>query len=192
MDEELEANLALLLSEPEISSDDVQAGQLLKRHLIEIEAPPTVLEDQPGTVKQINILLSQEGDVTVATSRKIPNLKFHLGEFLLEAVGNVVSLPNLLDNPAKLALAAIKFLGKVYGLAKVDIEAADAKVLIAIYLLKQQHEVPTLDSLTESVVPGISEQQIARSLANLEQLACISLMMDEIILNEKIVIRRNG
>ncbi|WP_420640471.1 hypothetical protein [Candidatus Leptofilum sp.] len=169
-----------------------QAGQLntvnlMQNYLVEL---PVVNETQDAeTIQQIKIALDQEGDITVATSIKIPNLKFKLGEFLLEAVSSSVALASSTKSPIKLALVAIRFLQKILQLSSVDIDEFDAKVLVALYKLEKEDGILTVDQLVEVMERERPDARIAKSLENLERLSCITLTMGEIILNEVIVIR---
>lgn len=171
-----------------------QAGQLntvnlMQNYLVEL---PVVNETQDAeTIQQIKIALDQEGDITVATSIKIPNLKFKLGEFLLEAVSSGVALASSTKSPIKLALVAIRFLQKILQLSSVDIDEFDAKVLVALYKLEKEDGILTVDQLVEVMERERPDAQIAKSLENLERLSCITLTMGEIILNEVIVIRNS-
>lgn len=169
-----------------------QAGEqevieLMQGYLVELE---DIDETQDAeTVQQIKIALNQEGDITVATSTKIPNLKFKLGEFVLESVSSGVALASSTSSPVKLALVGIRFLQKVLNLSSVEISSFDAEVLTALYKLEKRDSVLSVDQLVEVMKKDHTEAQIAKSLERLERLSCITLTMDEIILNETIVIR---
>ena len=100
-----------------------------------------------------------------------------------------VALASSTSSPVKLALVGIRFLQKVLHLSSVDISPFDAEVLVALYKLEKEDGTLSVDQLVEVMKKNRTETQIARSLESLERLSCITLTMDEIILNETIVIR---
>lgn len=183
MTNELQENLLEIIQQ----AGEQEAVELLRSCLVELE---DIDETQDAeTVQQIKIALDQEGDITVATSIKIPNLKFKLGEFILESVSSGVALASSLNSPVKLALVGIRFLQKVLHLSSVEISPFDAEVLIALYKLEKTDSILSVDRLVDVIGKNQTESRIAKSLESLERLSCITLTMNEIILNETIVIR---
>ena len=184
MTNELQENLLEIIQQ----AGEQEAVELMQRYLVELE---DIDETQDAeTVQQIKIALDQEGDITVASSIKIPNLKFKLGELILESVSSSVALASSTSSPVKLALVGIRFLQKVLHLSSVDISPFDAEVLVALYKLEKEDGTLSVDQLVEVMKKNRTETQIARSLESLERLSCITLTMDEIILNETIVIKK--
>ena len=187
MNPKSEINLQEVIQEIASSTDaDAQVSRsLLQKHMVELADwdATTPIE----TIKQIQIALSEEGNVTIATSMKIPNIKFRLGEFLLEAISIAVTASSSSDTPVKLVLAGLKFLQKVRELATVMITPTDAEVLIAVQELTVKREIPTVDMILEYMGKE-KEKQVAKALETLENLACITVSMNEILLNESIVI----
>ena len=181
-------NLNLLLRELGASSSTEQeyAVALLQRHLLDIE--DIASESASDTLREINIKTS--GDVIVATSHKIQNLKFQLGELLQEVAGTAVAIPSSIEHPIRLVVIVLRFLYKVRKLSKVDITTSEAEVLLAIYKLVQQREILTVDRVSEFVRDKLTGEQLSKSLETLDKLACITLTMDGIKLNETIVISR--
>jgi hypothetical protein len=130
------------------------------------------------------------GNVIVATTQKVPNLRFRLGDLLLESLGTGMSVAGSLEQPLKLALTSIRFLRALRKMATIDIGRAEAEVLIAIYRLAQEEAIVRVDDLLAAVPGNADEGQLARTLENLELLACIQLGMDGITLNETIMVQR--
>jgi hypothetical protein len=183
MNDELHANLSEIIHHV----SDSYTPDVLQRHLIEFEEQEEA--EATETVQQIKIVLNQEGDITAATTLKIPNLKFNLGSLILESVTSVVTLTSAKE-PIKIALIAIRFLQTILRLSTIRISEHDAEVLVALYILSKEEKVVSVDQLVEALKSEMVEAKISKSLENLEHLACISLVMDEIILNETIIIRR--
>lgn len=138
----------------------------------------------------VRVQRDAQGNVVIATTRKLPNLRFRLGDLLLEAVGTGMSVAGALDQPLKLALTGIRFLRSVRQMATLDIGKAEAEALLAIYRLTQEETVVRVDDLLLALPGGWDERQVARSLEKLELLACIELGMDGITLHETIMVQR--
>jgi hypothetical protein len=159
-----------------------------------IEELPDVDSKRGDVAEQIKVILDPDGgDVVQTTSLKLPNLRFKLGQFLLEALGAGLSISGTLGEPLATALTAIRFLRNTQNLASVEIGRKDAELLLAVYRLTREEEVITVDDLIPVLVPGhMAEDDLARALERLERLGCIGLGMGEVQLNESIVIKRKG
>ena len=118
------------------------------------------------------------------------NLRFRLGDLLLEATGTGVAVAGSLDHPLRLLLTGLRFLRAVRQLAVIDIRKEDAEMLIAIYRLTQEEARVRVDHLPAMLSAAWNDSKIARSLERLETLACIELRMEGIILNETIIVQR--
>lgn len=185
MSEELSNNLQEIIQD--VVAIEPEATQILYNNLALLKQKDE--QEIKETIQQIEIALNEEGDITVATTLKIPNLKFHLGEFLLESTSSAVAISGSLKDPIRLALVGIRFLQKTRKLATINIDATDAEILLAVYKLVKSNEMVNVDNLIEVLDGKKSESEIAKSLETLENLSCITLTMGEIILNEIIVIR---
>ena len=187
MTNQLQNDLYQVLLESELPEpvDAQDATVFISNYIEEIEPMPV-----GKAAEQILIALDEEGAIAVTTSIKIPNLKFKLGALLLETVSSGVAFSGTAKDPIKLLLVGIRFLQKVRQLATIEIASREAELLLAIYRLIHDKQVPTVDRLIEVIGDRLSEAQIAKSLEGLEKLSCIQLTMDRIVLNETIVIRR--
>lgn len=188
MSEELSNNLQEIIQE--VSTIESETTQILYSKLTLLKQKDE--QGIKGTVQQIDIILNDEGDITVATTLKIPNLKFHLREFLLESTSSAIAASGSLNSPIQLTLVGIRFLQKIHKLATIDIDKDDAEILLAVHKLVKSNEIVSVDSLIEVLDDNKSKPKIAKSLEVLENLSCITLTMDEIILNETIIIRSDG
>ena len=186
--EELRVNLAQLIKQS--AGDNDEAEKLLNKHIDEIEMDDALQKSE--LVEQIKAQLNSQGDITVATSQKVQNLKFKLADFLLEAGGSGLSVAGSLLNPLVLAFTGIKFLWELQKLMTLTIEQKDAEVLLALYGLVKQSKVLTTDEVHELVGKRCGEDQVARSLDTLEELGCITVTMNEIHLNETIVVQKQS
>lgn len=169
-----------------------QEGSAEGRQAIEMVLEVLPFEGAPkpdGTSFDINILLDHQGSVVLATSRKVPNLRFRLGEFLLLLTEQVVKLPTTISNPITAALSAISFLRSITGMATIPIEQTDAELLITIFRLTRDHEVISVDELIPSI-KGLVEQTLIESLERLSHLGCIDLNAGQLRMNEFIVVKR--
>ena len=152
-----------------------------------LEELPTPRErNQPETQEAVKILLDSAGDITVATSLKLPNVKLRLGDFLFACASAVAGASSAFDDPVKLALVVLGFLRSVLKLSEVEIRREDAEVLLSIYRLTCDEGVATESMLLE-VQNHVDD---SKSLARLSQLGCITQIGDEIKLNETIVVKR--
>lgn len=141
-------------------------------------------------IEHIDIVMSEQGDITVATTLKLPNLRFRLGDFLLEATSTAVSAASSPERPLVLALTAIKFIRTVRNLATIEIDREDAVVLLEIYKQVRDEGMVTVDVLGSTMDKHLASGDLARSLERLDRLGCIVLDDGEIQLNETIVVRR--
>lgn len=185
MSEELPYNLHEIVQD--VAATEPESLHILYNNLVLLKQ-----KNEPeikDVIQQIKLILSEEGDISVATTLKIPNLKFQLGEFLLESTSSTIAAAGSLKDPIRLALVSIRFLQKIHSLATINIDEADAEILLAIYKLGKSNEMVSVDNLIEVLDSSKSEAEIAKSLETLEDLSCITLTMDEIILNETIIIR---
>ncbi len=148
------------------------------------------IELADSDLEVVHIQRDVQGNVVVATTHKLPNLRFRLGNLLLESVGTGMSVAGSLGQPLKLVLTGIRFLRSVRKMATLDIDKEDAETLITIYHLAQEEDVVRVDDLLTVLPEDWNEGRVARSLEKLELLACIELSMDGITLNETIIVQR--
>ena len=155
---------------------------------IEELVEPVALADT--TLEVVRIQRDLDGHVVLATTQKLPNLRFNLGELLLEAASGGVTAAGAWGQPARLAVAALRFLRAVRKLSTLDIRREDAETLITLYRLSQEKKLVRVDDLLAAAPPGRDEAWTARSLERLERLGCIELRMDGIVLHETIIVQR--
>lgn len=148
------------------------------------------IELADSALEAVRIQRDVQGNVVLATTRKLPNLRFRLGDLLLETVGTGMSVAGSLDQPLKLVLTGIGFLRSVRKMATLDIKKEDAEVLIALFRLTQEEAVVRVDDLLAVLSGDWDEGRVARSLEILEMLACINVEMSGITLNETIMVQR--
>jgi len=183
----LRSNLEKDLTEisNEFSVKPMDAIKILKRNLV-------ILDDvgiQEG-IKQIDLKRSQDGNIIVSTTRKIPNLKYRLVDSIVESLETGISIVGSLDKPLLLILVGLKFLRKMRELSTVEIAEADARVLFALFSLEKQQNIVTVDALSSFLAKEINGAILAKSLANLESLGCLVLEDNRVKLIENIVITR--
>ena len=149
---------------------------------------PSLRDGQMTDVmQQIDIVLSQTGDIVLATSKKIPNLKFRLGEFLPSILNLGVGLLSN-DDAIKLTKEALVVLLTILNLTIIEISLVDAELLLSIYSLSKDEKKVTTDNLIEYLGAN-NKIDLPSHLGTLERLGCISLFMNGIFINETIVFR---
>jgi hypothetical protein len=170
---------------PLVNEEDGDAGLL---NYIDAVEQPIVLQD--SDLEVVRIQRDVQGNVVVATTRKLPNLRFHLGDLLLEVVGSGMAVVGSLDQPLRLVLTGIRFLKTINKLTTIDVRKEDAEMLIAIFRLAQELKQVRVDDLDAVLPAGWDAARIAISLERLELLACIELTMEGITLNETILVQQ--
>ena len=155
-----------------------------------IDPVSAAVELQDSGLEAVTIQRDAAGAVVLATSVKLPNLRFRLADLLLEAAGTGLSLAGALDHPLALVITGLRFLRTVRGLAALPVRAEDAELLIAIYRLAQEERRVQPADLPPLLPAAWDEARLARSLERLERLACIELRMEGIFLNETIIVQR--
>jgi hypothetical protein len=158
-------------------------------NLLNYVDPATTILLPETDLEVVRIQRDVNGNVMVATTHKLPNLRFRLGDLLLEAVSSGVTAAGSLGQPLRLIVAALRFLRTLHKLSAIEIERTDAELLVAIFRLAQEREQVRVDDLA-AMLPGWEEAQIALSLERLDLLACIELRMDSIVLNETILVQQ--
>lgn len=158
-------------------------------NLLDYVDPATTILLPETDLEVVRIQRDANGNVVVATTHKLPNLRFRLGDLLLEAVSSGVTAAGSLSQPLRLIVAALRFLRTLHKLSAIEIEQTDAELLVAIFRLAQEREQVRVDDLA-ALLPGWEEAQIALSLERLDLLACIELRMDSIVLNETILVKQ--
>ncbi len=169
---------------PLIQEEDGDADLLNYLDLVEeaIVIPDDGLE-------AVRVQRDMQGHVVVATTQKLPNLRFRLKDLLVEAASTGTGMAAALDKPVVLVLSGIRFLKTLRKLSTLDVHKEDAEMLIAIYRLEQEERRVRVDDLP-ALLPGEwNDRQVARSLERLELLACIEVGMDGITLNETILVK---
>jgi len=180
MTNSVQESLGLLVSEQEGDQ------QLLEY----IDTFNETIELQDSGLEAVRIQRDVGGNVVLATTVKVPNLRFRLGDLLLEAGGTGAAIAGLLDHPLRLVLAGIRFLRAVRQLATLEIRDKDAELLIAIFQLAQEEAGVQVGDLPMMLSASWDERQVARSLERLETLGCIELGMEGIIMNETILVQQ--
>lgn len=186
---QFEKNLQDLLQElgetEKINRQDIQ--QFMNQYLVTIpESPP------PLGAETLYIIIDEQNAVEVATSVKIPNLKFKLGELLLEIANTWANGRDLLNKPFKLFVFGLRLLHRLKQLSTIEIHPKEAVLLVDIFKLTHEEKKLTIDNLKEYTKSELSASDFAKSLEKLEKLDCISLNDEQIRLNEILIIRRNS
>lgn len=143
-----------------------------------------------GTVEVLTIKRNDERKVVTITSIKLPNLRFKLGALLMEGLTTTLAVQSALDNKLELFLVAVNFLKKIRELVMVEVSLQEAEVLLALYTLAHQRQALTVDNIKDTLGDKLSEVYISESLDVLEELKCIRLTMDGIVLVETIIVER--
>jgi hypothetical protein len=144
--------------------------------------------------REIKIKLGSEGDITLATSTKLSNLRFRWKDALPEGSAKMASIAGaVLSHPALVAFLCLGFLKFVRQFATLQIKEIDAKVLMGLCVFKAEEKVIDMDAFSVFMTgsTGINGQQLDQSLGRLEQLGCISRIDGEIIMNEVIVVQKD-
>jgi hypothetical protein len=172
---------------PLLSEEDGASGLL---HYIDAVEGTIALAN--SDLEIVRIQRDRDGNIIVATTRKLPNLRFNLGDLLLEAAGGGLMAAGAMGHPFPLVVAGLRFLRAVRKLSTLDIRQQDAEMLIAIFRLTQEAAFTNrrvrVDDLSSLLADKWDAAGIARSLERLELLACIEMGMEGIILNETIVV----
>lgn len=169
-----------------------QEGSAEGTHILEtmLEVLPSEGAPMPdGTPFDIQVLLDAEDSIVLATTRKVPNLRFRLGDFLLTVTKQIVELPGAISNPVSAALSVISFLRKLNDLATVPIDPIEAEVLLTIFRLTRERKTITVDELI-AVTPNLKELRRIEALERLNKLGCIRLTMSNMQMNEEIIVKR--
>jgi len=136
------------------------------------------------------ITLDEDGKPTTTTTTKVANLRFNLGEALLEVAEMAMSAEIPPQHPLKLLVATIRFLRKMRELATIDVGTSEAEILLSISKLLYEKEAVTLDKLGECMTRAATEEQVARSLSFLERLGCVRLAENGIELVEQVTVKQ--
>ncbi|MBK8985344.1 MAG: hypothetical protein IPM39_04560 [Chloroflexi bacterium] len=182
MNQPLQRNLNLLLNQVtnELGLDPFEAKIFLQKYLIDMSLP-----SQSGFDETVKIVRDSKSDVVLATSLKIPNLRFKLGEVLLEIYRTGVLFFASKDNHHKQLLIGLDFLRKIRQLSTITISEQHANLLVMIFKLAQTETKVTVDAVQELLI-DVQDGRIASGLSELEKLGCINVTMGEIKLNETI------
>lgn len=158
----------------------------------------TYFDDMTGynlidSAERVTIKRTQAGDVIAATSLKIPNVRFRMGELLYRSVGKGFSIAGAQaqDDLFKTLYFIFGFLRDVFELSKLALIEQDARVLIGIYSLANADNLTLIkqDQLVEFFQNQLTGEQIAASLAELARIWCIELTDHGIRLVESLVIQ---
>jgi hypothetical protein len=154
-----------------------------------VDAVAEAIELQDRGLEVVRIQRDKAGNVVVATMRKLPNLRFRLGDLLLEATGSGMAIAGSLDKPLGLVLTGIRFLRSLRQMATLDVRQEDAEMLLAIFRVAQEKKIVQVDDVPALLSAGWDEASVARSLERLERLACIEIGMAGIVWHETIMVQ---
>lgn len=187
MEQQLRRNLHLLVEQIALAQGlpSTEAANFINKYIAEIHLPI-----QGGSEEVVKIRRGSGGDITLATSLKIPNLRFQFGELLLEIYRTVVLTKASPEQPYRQILIGIDFLRRIRKLSGVDISTRQAKLLLAIYQLAQTEKRVTVGMVTELLKVDPDNGAVAADLSALERLGCIRLTMRQITLCETIEVVR--
>ncbi len=96
--------------EPSCNPEILFAENLLLAHTEELSFDASTLPRE--TIKQIDAALNEEGDITIATSSKLSNIRFKLGDFLLETASAVITMTTSIQMPVKFVITSFKIFTK--------------------------------------------------------------------------------
>jgi hypothetical protein len=145
--------------------------------------------------KTIEVKLSEAGD-TVVTTRKPLNLRFNLKE-LAKSTPDILldgakTVGFVADDALLLACAAtLRFFMRMKDLINVKLSGVEGKILIELYRHQSDENVKEVekDPFLTDMHSKFNEADVATALDHLDQLQCIRLLDDRIMLNEKIVFK---
>ena len=141
--------------------------------------------------ESVKITRTKEGEIIVATSLKIPNLHFRVGELIYSLVDKGIKIVSANGEPFRISFFVIGFLRDVFELSNHPLTTQDAKVLVGIYILVKTYskKIITVDQVVEFFQQELTDSQISKSLAELERIACVALSTNGIQIIETIVIQ---
>lgn len=171
--------------ESKLESSQVQ--QIIENYIDDMEAVNPV-----DSSERVKIKRTKQGEIIIATSLKIPNLRFRMGELLFRMVGKGISIAGAKGELWKTSFFIISFLRDVCELASRQLIAQDAQVLVAIYALTntENHKQIRVDQVVEYLQKELTREQVSSSLAELEKIWCIEVNdQDGITLIESVVIQ---
>src|SRR5215216_5768061 len=103
---------------------------------VQVETPTTAPGSE-GSVGQIRIKETPQGDIVLATSRKIPNIRLNLRKALVDGIPKTASIWSALDHPFVIPFLVLSFLGFLQDLKTITISESDAKVAMEVFRLSQ-------------------------------------------------------
>lgn len=169
-----------------LAPDDVD--YLIKNCFEEI----TFHYDGSGDEKAI-ITQTADGEVVIGVSKKIPNMRFHLGKVIFLVIKTGAKVAALRDTDIARLYFIMDFMKDLLELFEIELTKVEAQVLLGVYELSKKlprHEVMTTNHAYDYLQNILQKNQIAYALENLDKIACITLTQDsQIVLNETIIIR---
>lgn len=138
-------------------------------------------KEDRGTEEDLIINLDGE-----SASVKPWNIRFKIGEFILETIETAQGVIGARENFLALSLIAIRYVQKIKGLSRIPISKREAAVLIELYRLFNENDPITIDGLFTLLGNVYSKDEILTALAVLRNLGCVNYGDDGIKLIEPI------
>lgn len=159
---------------------------IIENYFDEIQA-----DNYIDSAERVKVTRNNEGDVIVATSLKIPNLRFNLWKLLYSVTEKGIAIIDAKGEPFRTAFFIIAFLKDVFELSSTPITNQDATILVGIHVLNKTNSrrPVTVDQVNNYFFGKFTENQILDSLENLKTIACIFISDDGIIeITESLII----
>lgn len=187
IDKEIKETIDSLNSNMGYPTDN--SGIILERYLEPVIDSTNLVEKDKAY--HIKIRTEKPGVASIATTSKISNLRFRLKDLILEGIPKTFATFKAIlgsdTNTLLLGITILNFLKFIADKSTITIQKEDAAVLCWLYLAYQEEKIVGIDTLLAITREEMSSENLHISLATLEKLGCITLLSDEIILNEDIV-----
>jgi hypothetical protein len=177
----------LLESDGEVTADTGVYEKILKRSTI--IASKGASQSTAGSYGKIDIIVDYNAHVTLATSHKLGNIRFNLKDALLTDVsdlgGAVLSTIAVAKIPFLIPLYCLQILRYLRNLAKIQLSLTDGQVLKLLSDKKDENRTAMRADIKSD---ELTQEAIDASLKKLEDLGCVTIIGDEVVINEDIEI----
>jgi hypothetical protein len=177
----------------------------IQSHPSEIHTPSIIFEkllpqsidlvqsERTDRFHQIELVTNFEGHAKYATTRKVGNIRLNLRNAVLDEIPDLIEKVSTVVAasviPILIPIACLQMLRYFRNLATIQLTETDAVVLKELFTLAGVDRTVTIDSLGN--LPGLSKAAVNASLPKLEELGCVSIIGNEVVINETIVFQQD-